>query len=495
MNSSDQCPLCGTELSKTKLGEIEAKLAEQEQQRLLEQRKKLAEVEVAARKTLELEFQKKLAAQTEAAAKLARQDAEQQVKQTADELNKVTKKLKETETREIEARKQAQADKVAAAKQAKEAADEQIKKIALQLEQANTKARAAEVREAEIRKQAQAEKEAVAKAAKQQAEEQIKKISAERDQANKKVKEAEAREVEIRKQAQQEAEKKRQVELEEQREALEKDRDRQLLKRDADFNRERESYQKKFKVMEQQLQKKTANDLGDGAEIDLFEALRAAFPDDRMTRVRKGQARADILCEVIYKGQRCGQIIIDSKNRQGWQNGYISKLRQDQLEANAEHAILATTVFPAGKKELCIESDVVVVNPGRVVHIAYILRQAMITMHVRGLSMKERAGKMSKLYSLITSESYSRKFGEAGKLTQDILDLDVEEKKAHDKVWKRRGAAAIRINNVLREIETDVAGVIEGADDAEVPQQPDVERPKAASAESRTRETVIWNKG
>jgi uncharacterized protein DUF2130 len=401
MNSSDQCPLCGTELSKIKFGEIQAKLADQEQQRLSEQRKKLAEAEATARQTLELQFQKKLEAQTAAAAKHAKQEAE----------------------------------------------------------------------------------------------EQIKKISAERDQANKKVKAAEAREIEIRKQAQQEAEKKRQVELAEQREALEKDRDRQLLKRDADFNRERESYQKKFKVMEQQLQKKTANDLGDGAEIDLFEALRAAFLDDRIVRVRKGQAGADILCEVLYKGQGCGQIIIDSKNRQGWQNSYVSKLHQDQLEAKAEHAILATTVFPAGKKEMCIESDVIVVNPSRVVHIVHFLRQAMITMHVRGLSMKERAGKMGKLYSLITSESYTRKFAEAGRLTQDILDLDVEEKKAHDKIWKTRGSAAIRINNVLREIETEIAGVIEGVDDAEAPQRPAVERPKAASADIKVRETVIWNRG
>ena len=493
MNSSDQCPLCGTELSKIKFGEIQAKLAEQQQQVLLEQQKKLSEAEAATRQALKLQFQKELATQTEAAAKLAREEAEQRAKQIAAELDKAAQKLKEAATREVEIRKQAQADKVTAAKLAKEAADEQIKKIAAQLEQANVKAKRAEAREAEIKKQAQIDKEAATKLAKQQAEEQIKKISAERDQANKKAKAAEAREVEIRKQALLEAEKKIQVELAEQREALERDRDRQLLKRDADFNRERESYQKKFKVMEQQLQKKTANDLGDGAEIDLFEALCAAFPDDRMERVRKGQAGADILCEVVYKGQRCGQIIIDSKNRQGWQNNYVSKLRQDQLEANAEHAILATTVFPAGKKEMCIESDVIVVNPSRVVHIAHILRQAMITMHVRGLSMKERAGKMSKLYSLITSESYTRKFAEAGRLTQDILALDVEEKKAHDKIWKTRGSAAIRINNVLREIETDIAGVIERVDDAEASQPIEVERPKAASAEIKARETVIWN--
>ena len=162
----------------------------------------------------------------------------------------------------------------------------------------------------------------------------------------------------------------------------------------------------------------------------------------------------------------CGRIIIDSKIRQGWQSGFVSKLRQDQVDAGAEQAILATSVFPSGKKEMCIESEVIIVNPARIVHVVHILRQAMITMHVRGLSMKERAGKMNQLYGLITSEAYRRKFSEAGKLTHEILELDVQEKKAHDNVWKKRGTFATRINHVLREIETDVAAVIEGDDAA-----------------------------
>ena len=42
----------------------------------------------------------------------------------------------------------------------------------------------------------------------------------------------------------------------------------------------------------------------------------------------------------------------------------------------------------------------------------------MLTMHVRGLSVKERSTKMARLYKLITSESYSHKLREAGKLTE-----------------------------------------------------------------------------
>jgi hypothetical protein len=162
----------------------------------------------------------------------------------------------------------------------------------------------------------------------------------------------------------------------------------------------------------------------------------------------------------------CGRIVVDSKNRQAWQNTFVSKLRQDQVEAEAEQAILATTVFPAGKKELCIESGVIVISRARVVHIVHVLRQAMVMMHVKGLSMNERTGKMSQLYNLITSESYAAKFTEANRLTQDILELEVKEQAEHTRVWKNRGALVKRTQNILREVETDVAAVIESNGDA-----------------------------
>jgi hypothetical protein len=436
----EQCPLCGTELSKVKFQEIQAKLRAEERERSAEDRRRLAEAEKAMRQRVEQHYKEEAEKQKQAAVKQAMQEAHQKVVKITAERDQAINKVKEAAAREAEIRKQAE-------------------------------------QEAEKKKQVE-----------------VVKIAAERDQAIKKLKEAEVREAEIRKQVEQEAANQKQAELAQQRHALEKAHGLALIKQQSGFNRERESFQKKMKVMEHQLQKKTANELGDGAEIDVFEALRESFSGDRITRIPKGQAGADILHEVLHKGQTCGRIIIDAKNRQNWQNGYVTKLRQDQVEAGAEHAILASATFPAGKKEMCIESDVIVINPARVVYITAILRQAMVTMHVLGLSMKERAGKMSRLYKLITSESYSRKFDEAGKLTKEILELDVEEKKSHDRVWRTRGALATRINNVLREIDTDVAAVIEGEDEEEAPSAFTVKRADGASRLTVLEEASGWKK-
>jgi hypothetical protein len=304
-----------------------------------------------------------------------------------------------------------------------------------------------------------------------------------RDEEKRKLAEAEAtmqrrlqaQEATIRKTAQEETERKfkllleqneetRKRELNDTRQVLQKDRDQALLKERAGFNREREAFQKKIKEMERQLERKTANQIGDGAEIDLLEVLREAFLDDRITRVKKGEPGADIIHEVLYKGEVCGRIVTDSKNRQGWQSSYVSKLRQDQLDAKADYAIISTTVFPTGKKELCIEDGVIVANPARISHIVQLLRKTMIEMHVRGLTMKEREDKKSHLYNFITSATYAQHFREAQKLTRDILDLEVEEQRQHSNVWKKRGPLAKKMEHVLREMDTEITGILEGTE-------------------------------
>src|SRR3984885_335178 len=441
----EQCPLCGTELSRIKFREIQSKLREEEQRKAAD----LAQAELATRQHLEQQFKVDLEKQKQKAEKTAREEAGQEIKKVAAERDQAAKKLKEAE------------------------AGQEIKKISAERDQAAKKLKEAQEREPEIRKQAEQEiakqKQAAEKKANEEAETKIKKVAAERDRIAKKLKDSREREAEVLKRVQEDGDKQRQKELMEQRQALQKEKKITLLKQDAKFNREREALQKKMQLMDKQLQKKTANELGDGAEIDLFEALRESFPGAKIARIPKGQAGADIQHEVLYKGVSCGKIIVDSKNRQSWQNSFVTKLRQDQVEAGAEHAVLATTVFPAGKKEMCIESGVIVIAPARVVHITQLLRDAMVTMHVKGLSLQERSSKMTRLYKLITSESYARKFSEAGKLTEEILELDVQEKKAHDNVWKKRGALATRMNNVLREVGTEVAAVIEGSNEEGIP--------------------------
>jgi len=292
-------------------------------------------------------------------------------------------------------------------------------------------------------------------------------LIAERQALQGKLKAAEEREASARKQYEAEA----RQQLEKERRALERERDLALLKKDSEFNREREGYQKRLKLMEHQLQKKTANELGDGGEVDLFEELRSNFCSDRIRRVPKGVNGPDIIQEVIHNGKSCGSIALDSKHRQSWQDGYATKLRQDQIDCQAEHAILSSTVFPRNQREMCIVGGVIVVSPARVIYVVEILRKAMIAMHVQGLSIQERGSKKERLYDLMTSETYRQRFAQAVVIADQILELDVDEKKAHDSVWKKRGILAQKAKSLLRELDTDVSSIIEAVPTATSPRK------------------------
>jgi hypothetical protein len=69
--------------------------------------------------------------------------------------------------------------------------------------------------------------------------------------------------------------------------------------------------------MQRRLEKKTAHELGEPAELDLYETLRAEFPGDRIARVAKGVKGPDIIFEVVHNGAITGSIVIDCKNQNG----------------------------------------------------------------------------------------------------------------------------------------------------------------------------------
>ena len=278
------------------------------------------------------------------------------------------------------------------------------------------------------------------------------------------------------------AEKQRQKEIAEVRRILQKDREQALLKKDAEFARERDAMRKKIADMTRQIRRKSPAEIAEGAEIDLYEELRAAFPDDQIARTQRGRTGGTILQEVRYKGAAAGRILIDSKQRAAWQHSFATKLRQMQTEAAADYAILSTAVFPAGRKEMFIDSGVIVVAPARVTVLVDVLRRALIAMHAAKLSDAERADKLTDLFRFITSPGFKKKLAEAENLAGEALELDVQEKRAHDNVWKKRGMVLARIKHELREIDLDVSAIIE---------TPGASRPRIAAQTVRSNDSRV----
>ena len=139
--------------------------------------------------------------------------------------------------------------------------------------------------------------------------------------------------------------------LSNQREILEKAKEDAVNAEKARAFDESQKFATKVSQLQRDLDKKSNDELGEGAEIDLYESLRAEFPDDRITRIPKGAPGADVHHEIMHAGKVCGIIIYDSKNHKQWRTDHASKLRSDQLAAQADHAILSLLQFPQGTRQ------------------------------------------------------------------------------------------------------------------------------------------------
>lgn len=248
--------------------------------------------------------------------------------------------------------------------------------------------------------------------------------------------------------------------LAEQREALEQARTEAVNAEKSAAFEEKIKLSSKVEELQRALDKKTAEELGEGAEIDLFETLKAEFDGDRIERVNKGQPGADILHVVVHNGRECGRIIYDSKNHSAWRNDFVTKLASDQMAAKAEHAILSTRKFPSGARHLHVQDGVLVASPSRVAALVKIVRQHLIQTHTLRMSNEERTQKTVALYAFITSERCSDLFKRIDAHAEDLLDIQVKEKKAHELTWKKQGELIRTVQKVTAEIGHEIDAII-----------------------------------
>jgi hypothetical protein len=190
--------------------------------------------------------------------------------------------------------------------------------------------------------------------------------------------------------------------------------------------------------MQRKLEGKSAHELGEGSEVDLFEALRETFPGDRIQRVPKGVNGADVIHEVIHNGKLCGKIVYDAKNRNAWQNEFVTKLKADKITQAADHAILSSNKFPKDRAQVHYQDGVIVAAPQRVVAIVQLLRDQVVRMHELRVSKEGREQKSMAIYAFITSEHCKQLLDQVEAQTGRMLDLDTKEQEAHRRLWDQR---------------------------------------------------------
>jgi hypothetical protein len=448
--SGQQCPFCEQDIPPEKLEEVKGRIAAREQERLSAATNRLRDqyaregAQADAKAKAELEQARRQAAaeaeriKAEAAAREAviREQATKAAEETAQARLEEAERVRKEGEAALQAR-------LAKAEEAKTAAEEATTSLSGQLEQVRTdsaaaiqkaaedaaeretaiRADAAQAAEAALQGKIAAAEEAktVAEEARRIAEDELRNRLAAAGEQLQGIKEAHANEINL------------------QREALEKDKIASVNAERAKSLETKMKLEEQLQDMQRQLQKRTADELGEGAELELHDVLKDAFDGDKIRRVQKGTPGADIVHEIVHNGKVCGKIVYDSKNRNIWKNDYATKLRQDQIAEKADHAILSSNKFPAGAKQLHLQDHVIIAYPARVLALAELLRNQIVQMHELRVSNEAREEKTAALYEFITSERCGQLLDSVEAMIRKLEQIEVDEEKAHRAVWKKRG--------------------------------------------------------
>lgn len=249
--------------------------------------------------------------------------------------------------------------------------------------------------------------------------------------------------------------------LQEQREAFELDAQKRVNAEQSKAFEDKQKLEGKVEELKRQVQQSRSNDLGEGAEVDLYEELRAAFEEDKIKRVKKGEPGADVLQTVVEGGVDCALIVYDSKNRNQWRNDFVTKLRDDSIAAHGDLAILTTRKFPEGVRgQLHVQDGVIISNAIRAISLVTILRRQLIQLSRLRLSTQQREDKMARLYSFVTSERCDQILEKIETTASHVLKLDEEEQAAHSRVWKKRGTLIRSIQRASGDLSVEFTHIV-----------------------------------
>jgi hypothetical protein len=229
-------------------------------------------------------------------------------------------------------------------------------------------------------------------------------------------------------------------------------------------DKEKRKLQEQVADLQRQLEKKTSDELGSMSEEDLTRVLKDAFPDDKITRVAKGEEGGDVKQEVMYKGIPCGLIVYESKNVKTWSNSFLARAKDYRTIYNTPYVVLVSISFPAKENHFCIKEGIIVVHPSIVVYVAAIIRQSILQLHRASLSLEEKETKMHEIYSYLAGDEFRVRLGEIFGSVKDLKKFQSEEKTRHNKLWSDQEQKFNLIQQSAFKIQSRLSKIIERTD-------------------------------
>ncbi len=199
---------------------------------------------------------------------------------------------------------------------------------------------------------------------------------------------------------------------------------------------------------------------GEVLELELEKVLKSEFPRDEIKEIKKGDRGADIVHEVIDKlGRSCGTILWETKNAQ-WQNGWITKLKEDQRDKKADLAVLVTITKPEWLSSFTYKEGVWVTTWPSVVPLAFALRFNIISLYHEKASSKGKNEKKDLMYEYLMGIEFRHRVEAIvegfGNLQQELE----RERRWFSAKWSRQEKEIRKVLDNTHGMYGDLQGII-----------------------------------
>jgi hypothetical protein len=288
---------------------------------------------------------------------------------------------------------------------------------------------------------------------------------------------------------------KREAELKEKQEELQLNIERELLERQKEIEekarkKEREEFELERIKLKKQLedQTKLADEMkrkaeqgsmqmqGEVQELAIENLLKNIYPFDIIQEVKKGERGADVIQTVINSLQnQCGKIVYESKRTKNFNNEWIDKLKNDQIIAKADIAVLVTETMPKDMEKFGELDGVWVCGFHEVKSLSFVLREMLIKVHSVKKSEENKGDKMELLYKYLTGNEFVQNVKRIVENYETMQNQLTKEKNAMHRIWKEREKQITIVQENLAAIFGSIKGIagnaLDSADLLELPEK------------------------
>ena len=242
-------------------------------------------------------------------------------------------------------------------------------------------------------------------------------------------------------------------------EALKKAEEEHRIK-DAEKDKKLQDAIKANEELRRKLEQGSQQTQGESMELALEGRLRAEFPMDIITEVKKGQRGADVLQEVVDKlNRKCGTILWESKNAK-WTEGWILKLKEDQRRAKADLAVLVSVDLPPSIETFSYLNGVWVGGVNDYLPLALALRFNLVSLYHERQNQEGQDEKMKILYQYLTGNEFRQRV-EAIVEAFGTMQMELEREKRWFSVkWARQEKEIRKVIDHTHGMYGDLQGVI-----------------------------------